>query len=445
MRNPSYVEVYFRSSVTLWKQLKGPFLSTFLQQLCLTLYQSAQKVHRLRKDQEQQVREEADNLMGGSDSDPQSISPPSVIACPTAASGCNDCCATKQRETTARFVSCTTLSMKADNSEMLQMHADRPNFNAFVFSPTKPVVQRTNGFDASSDENTGCGFASRDGANTLKAKMPKKYISAFNYFSRFFRTAVKELGFAIPGARLNEVISTSWKSLDKASKSPLNALAERSKKEYLFNIDKLSEDTGKLLQRPRLQQPPRRKSDQLGGPRKRKGFVQQCANDLEAVSCKRMAVEATTEHVGTSFHAFSKACNNSQCDGHCLMCNGYSLPWDRGSSSQQAIGTLGTAGAHGATQVSPLTVHNCRSHDSTWLADFDDETIDEDTISQLSESDAIDDLLTTFEFPECSSALNTFPAEPLFANFSQSPLYPSNCAQTLMQDAPCAAVTRLFI
>lgn len=471
MRNPSYVEVYFRSSVTLWKQLKGPFLSTFLQQLCLTLYQSAQKVHRLRKEQEQELREQVvDNLMGGNDSDPQSLAPLLVSACPTAASEQRDDHdpAMRRREATARFVSCTTLSMKADNSEMLQMHADRPNFNAFTFSPTKPVVQRANGFGASSSSGmattaVGCGgFASKDVAanTTVKAKMPKKYISAFNYFSRFFRTAVKELEFSIPGARLNEVISNAWKSLDQASKLPLNALAERSKKEYLLNIDKLSADTGNLLlQRPRLKQQPlllHRKSEQPGGgggPRKRKGFSQKRTNELEFASCKRVAVESATtpEYITRSpLHEISKACKNSQCDGRCLMCNTSTciLPWDHDTPAQPTTSTfLATeAGVHGAGKCSPLTVHNSHRHDPAWLADFDDEAIDEETISQLSESGAVDDLLTTFEFPESSSTLNMFPADSLFNNFlSQSPLYPSNCAQeSSMLDVPCASMGRLF-
>ena len=262
LRHPSYVEVYFRSSLAIWQQVKGPFLSTFLQQLCLMLYQSSQKVHRMQTSKVQGDTTEPGSAMlpsfsGGS----TTVGAPSDASTAAGATGADatkdSSCPTNERVACHCFISCTAVSLKEDGGEVLQMHADLPNFNAFAFTSATPVRQRADGHgrvgesvsasDSSGDDSLG-------GDLDLKAKMPKKYISAFNFFSRFFRSAVKELNVKLPGAKLNEVISEAWRALGAASMKPLDELAEHSKMQYLRNVDKLREETGKVLdvKRPKL-------------------------------------------------------------------------------------------------------------------------------------------------------------------------------------------------
>jgi hypothetical protein len=256
LRHPSYVEVYFRSSLAIWQQVKGPFLSTFLQQLCLMLYQSSQKVHRMQTSKAQVDATDPAGVLPSIAGD-DALGASTATGAAGADANKDSSCPTNQRVACHSFVSCTVVSLKEDGAEVLQMHAHLPNFNAFAFTSSTPVRQRADGHGRvgeSVSASDGTGDDSLGGDLDLKAKMPKKYISAFNFFSRFFRSAVKELNVKLPGAKLNEVISEAWRALGAASLKPLDELAEHSKMQYLRNVDKLREETGKVLdvKRPKL-------------------------------------------------------------------------------------------------------------------------------------------------------------------------------------------------
>jgi len=239
----------FKAVVKIWQQLMGPYLSTCLEQLCYRSYQSCRKMQQLQQTKRQLVQMAAqrdrNSTVGAASMEPQSVSPTTTLQVPS--SVLKVACIPKHNHTCHSFVGTMVVSIKKDNAEVTQMHADLEDFNAFTFNSTTNISRKCEAADAVSSTAIGTQACS-----TGCAKKPKKYISAFNYFSRFFRKATKDLNVSVSGARLNEVISAAWKSLRASELYPLDALAVQSKQLYLKQIAQLSESTGNVVKRPRL-------------------------------------------------------------------------------------------------------------------------------------------------------------------------------------------------